>query len=135
MKASRLFWPTKLRSMLFAFSAILVASVNAQTPFTAVYTLVGNGNDVSTLAFNGTPIPAATFESLDKVGIATSSSSGNYRGNNWPVGTVDVGSPDGAKYITFAITVLPGYAIDLTGEFWCWAKWNRTAQLAMAFKR
>jgi len=101
--------------MLFAFSAILVASVNAQTPFTAVYTLVGNGNDVSTLAFNGTPIPAATFESLDKVGIATSSSSGNYRGNNWPVGTVDVGSPDGAKYITFAITVLPGYAIDLTG--------------------
>ncbi|MFZ1332117.1 MAG: lamin tail domain-containing protein [Flavobacteriales bacterium] len=86
----------------------------AQTPFTATYDLAGNGNNVTTFAYNGTVIPAAAFGSLDKVGITTSSSTGNYRGSNWPTGTVDVGSPDLGKYIEFVITVQPGFSIDMT---------------------
>ena len=114
MKTSRANKYTKLCSVLVACGAMYGASVNAQTPFTASYNLAGNGNDVTTFAFNGTTIPAANFGSLDKVGIVSGSSNGNYRGSNWPTGAVDVGSPDGTKYITFAITVLPGYALDLT---------------------
>ncbi|MBP6312416.1 MAG: hypothetical protein KA408_09125, partial [Flavobacteriales bacterium] len=114
MKASPPIRYYGLRPFAILSTALLTTVLLAQTPFTATYDLAGNGNNVTTFAYNGTVIPAAAFGSLDKVGITTSSSTGNYRGSNWPTGTVDVGSPDLGKYIEFVITVQPGFSIDMT---------------------
>ena len=88
-------------------AVILLITVNAgwgQIPFSATYTFGTDGN-VQSFTYNGTTYDGITMGTIDKVGITTSSSSGNFRGTNWPTDT----SPDIGKYIGFTITAQSGY--------------------------
>ncbi len=86
----------------------LVSGLNAQI-FTGTFNLAGSGNDVTSFAYNGPTINNATVGNLQKVGITTSSSTGNFRGTNWSTAAIDTG-----KYITFTLTAASGYELDLT---------------------
>lgn len=116
----------KKSNTLGVFATFLLAAVfswqtaSAQTAFTATYTYTGTTGNVASFGYNGTAIPAASFSSLDKVGITSSSSSNNFRGSDWPTGAsnssdVFTGSIDLGKYIGFTITVEAGYTLDLEG--------------------
>jgi hypothetical protein len=85
--------------------------------FSGTYVLVGSTNNVASLEYNGMTIPDLTPSALTKVGITSSSSSGNFRGNNWPTGATTgsdtfTGSVDLGKYIQFTITAGTGKLID-----------------------
>lgn len=89
----------------------------AQETFTGTFTFGANG-DVASFDYNGTPIPGLTVSPIAKVGVTTSSSSGNFRASGWPVGAtsgsdVFTGDLDPTKYIEFTITAADGKAIDL----------------------
>lgn len=108
------------RSILFvlAFVGLSAVSSRAQTPFSGTFNLVGDGNNVSSLAYNGTEIPNVEVSSLDKVGITSTSSSGNFRGSGWSLGATNgsnvfTGSIDFDKYIEFTISAADDYLLDL----------------------
>lgn len=88
-----------------------------QTSFTATYTFGANGN-VSSFTYNGTVYDGIVPGNMEKVGITTSSSSGNFRGSNWPVDPTPVGDLDGTmdagKYIGFTISPAAGYKFTVT---------------------
>ncbi len=85
---------------------LLSVSLNGrgQTPFTATYTFGANGN-VQSFAYNGTTYDGISMSNIVKVGVTTSSSSGNFRANSWPTSE----SVDDGKYIGFSITAADGY--------------------------
>ena len=90
-----------LLSLLF-----VVGLVFAQTPFTATYTF-GSGGNVTSFAYNGTIYPGFTMNNIEKIGVTSSSSSGNFRATDWPLDNSP--GPDAGKYIGFTITAAPGY--------------------------
>ncbi len=111
---------TVLRVPLFtlAFIGLTAISAWAQTPFSATFTLAGNGNNVSSLPYNGEEFSNIEISSLDKVGITSSSSSGNFRGSNWPLGATSgsndfTGSINLESYIEFTISAAEDYVLDL----------------------
>jgi hypothetical protein len=90
-----------------------------QTPFTATYTFTGTTGNVASFAYNGTVYDGLTIGTIDKVGVTTSSSTGNFRATGWPTGAttgsdVFTGSVDEAKYIGFTITAVSGYKFTIT---------------------
>jgi len=88
-----------------------------QTSFTATYTFGSDGN-VASFAYNGTAYTGISFGNIDKVGVTSSSSSGNFRANSWPTGATDgsnsfTGSIDTGKYIGFTISATEGYTFTV----------------------
>ncbi len=83
---------------------LFISNLLSQTSFTAVYNLAGSGNDVTSFSYNGTTFTGVNPSSLLKVGITSSSSNNNFRGSNWPLGSID---PD--KYIQFSILPVTNY--------------------------
>ncbi|HOH98212.1 MAG TPA: endonuclease [Candidatus Cloacimonadota bacterium] len=88
---------------LIVLSLLMTGMVWGQTAFTATYTFGANGN-VSSFTYNGTTYPGITMGTIDKVGVNTSLSSGNFRATNWSLGAIDMG-----KYIGFTISANTGY--------------------------
>jgi autotransporter-associated beta strand protein len=106
------------RALLLAASTALLTTVPeaaAQT-FSGTYTF-GSAGNVSSFAYNGASIENLTVGNLDKVGAVSSSSTGNFRANNWaldPTSGTLTGSLDAGKYFTFTLTAADGYLIDMS---------------------
>jgi hypothetical protein len=103
-----------LTGLILLFS---IGFVFAQTVFTATYTFGADGN-VSSFAYNGTAYDGITMGTIDKVGVTTSSSTGNFRATNWPTGATNAsdvftGVVDTEKYIGFTISAAPGYKFSV----------------------
>lgn len=110
-----------MQKIAWATLALLLGMglARGQTPFTATYNLAGDGNNVTSFAYNGTSYAGISAGSLVKEGISSSSSSGNFRGSNWPTGATNgsdlfTGSVDLAKYIGVTVTAVPGYKFTVT---------------------
>jgi hypothetical protein len=108
---------------LFAFlltAAVFLPGIGwGQITFTATYNLSGDGNDVVSFSYNGTTYEGIIPGDLEKVGVISTSSNGNFRGDDWPLGATsesDVfsGSFDPVKYIGFTIEATPGYKFTVT---------------------
>lgn len=89
-----------------------------QTNFTATYTFGADGG-VSSFAYNGTTFDGISIGNMLKVGVTSTSSSGNFRASNWPLGATDgsntfTGDIDVAKYFGFTVTAQPGYRFTIT---------------------
>lgn len=92
------------------------ASVSAQTSISGTYTF-GSGGNVSSFAYNGTDIANLTEGSLDKVGVATTSSSGNFRATGWALDIVSgslTGSLDTSKYFELSLSAAADYELSMT---------------------
>ncbi|MEI7535218.1 MAG: fibronectin type III domain-containing protein, partial [Verrucomicrobiae bacterium] len=92
-----------------------VATSWAQS-FSGTYSFAGTIGNVASLTYNGTAIPNLTVGALTKVGVTTSSSSGNSRATGFGTGSVDQGAIGGTldtgKYFEFTITSASGYTIS-----------------------
>lgn len=104
--------------LMFIFTGAVVGT-QAQTAFTATYNFSTGGNDVTSLAYNGTAITGVTPSAITKVGCTSSSSTGNFRGTAWGTGATNAsntftGSVDLGKYFQFSITPVAGYTFTIT---------------------
>ncbi|MBX2990355.1 MAG: T9SS type A sorting domain-containing protein [Bacteroidetes bacterium] len=104
---------------LVAACLVITGIARGQTPFTATYNLAGDGNNVPSFAYNGTSYAGISSGSLVKEGISSSSSTGNFRGSNWPTGATNgsdvfTGSIDLNKYIGVTVAAVPGYKFTIT---------------------
>ncbi|MFM1904120.1 MAG: hypothetical protein RLZZ440_2020 [Planctomycetota bacterium] len=87
-------------------------------PFIGTYTFGSDGN-VTSFAYNGDPLTGVSVGDLLKVGITSSSSSGNFRGTAWPTGGTNgsdafAGLVNLDRFIEFTLTAEPGS--DLAGS-------------------
>ncbi len=101
-------------SLMFAMGLVF-----AQTPFEATYTFGSEGN-VYNFTYNGTSYTGISMGTIDKVGVTSTSSSGNFRASDWPLGATNgsddfTGSMDPEKYIGFTISAAPGYKFTVFG--------------------
>ncbi len=100
---------------VLSLAVVSVAGINAQV-FTGNYTF-GSGGNVTSFAYNGTPISNLTVSALTKNAVTTSSNSGNFRASNWPLDAGNAtltGSIDASKYFEFSLTASEGFTLDLT---------------------
>ncbi|MBA4153159.1 lamin tail domain-containing protein, partial [Flavobacterium sp.] len=102
---------------LFAFFFCAI-NLHAQTPFTATYTFTGTTGNVANFVYNGTTYAGINLGDALKVGITTSSSTGNFRASGWPTGAtsgldVFAGSVDLAKYIQVSVQNVAGYTFTV----------------------
>ncbi len=109
---------TFLAAMLTAASVAGSFPLRAQTPFSGTFNLSGGGNDVLAFPYNGAPIGNVTVSDLVKSGNSTSST-GNFRRNNWPLGATNGsntfnGTIDLSKFIEFSLTAEDDFLLDLT---------------------
>lgn len=99
---------------LFVFVLLYSAWSYGQTSFTATYTFTGTTGHVASFAYNGDLFDGVTFGNIEKVGVTSSSSTGNFRATGWPTGAtsgsdVFTGSVDLDKYFAFTIEPVAGY--------------------------
>lgn len=100
--------------------ALVIAFPAAQgAAFTGTFSFSSATGNVASLAYNGTAIPNVTVGNLQKVGVTTSSSSGNSRANGWSTGATTgsntfTGAIDTTDYFQFSLTAATGYTLDLT---------------------
>lgn len=90
-----------------------------QTPFSASYTFTGTTGNVTSFAYNGVIYDGIVPGDIVKVGVTSSSSTGNFRATNWPLGATNgsnvfTGSVDFGKYIGFTIDAATGYKFTVT---------------------
>ena len=83
-------YKNKMIKNLVVLVSFIVASsgIQAATTFTGTYSFASATGNVSSLAYNGTAIPNVTVGNLVKVGVTTSSSSGNFRATNFATETL-----------------------------------------------
>lgn len=84
---------------------------------TGVFTFGTSGN-VASFAYNGSPIANLAVGNLIKVRATSSSSSGNFRANGWPLDTSGTssllaGAPDPGTYFGFTLSATSGYTFDI----------------------
>lgn len=108
----------QLKLLALLIGLAIAAGSNAQVPFSVTYDLSGGGNNVTSFAYNGTPVTGLSMGNLLKVGINTTNSMNNFRGDNWPLGATNgsdvfVGSIDLAKYIQFSMSPVSGYLLTI----------------------
>ena len=109
-----------LTTMILVFLLVFFGKgVWGQTPFTATYTFTGTTGNVASFAYNGTVYDGITPGDIVKVGVTTSSSTGNFRASNWPLGAISgsevfTGDVDLAKYFEFTISAVSGYKFTVT---------------------
>ena len=99
----------RLATMIFSAVCFLLGGSigRGQTSFTATYSF-GSSGGVTSFSYNGTSYDGISPGTMDKVGITSSSSTGNFRGSNWPTGATSgsdtfTGSVDLGYYIGFTI--------------------------------
>lgn len=110
------------KKIAFILASILLTSFVgwAQTPFTATYTFTGTTGNVTSFAYNGDDVSTGiTMGNLEKTGVTSSSSTSNFRANNWPLGAISgsdafTGSLDAGKYFGFTVTAAAGYKFTIT---------------------
>ena len=98
----------KKLSLVIVLVLALAASF-AQTMFSATYTFGGGGN-VQSFAYNGDLFDGFTMSDIQKIGINSTQSNNNFRGDNWPVAP---SNPDPDKYIGFTMNAQPGYTFTI----------------------
>jgi len=102
--------------LVLIFVCVSAPLALAQTAFTGTYTWGANGN-TNSFAYNGTDIANVTESAFTKVGITTSSSSGNFRASGFAldpvIGTL-TGTNDPAKYFEFSLTADSGFTLSMT---------------------
>ncbi len=108
-----------LTTMMLAVMLVFGGNVMwGQTSFTATYTFTGTTGNVSSFAYNGTVYDGITPSDIVKVGVTTSSSTGNFRATNWAIDPGTIGDLDGVvdlgKYIGFTIDAVSGYKFTVT---------------------
>ena len=104
---------------LFTLTILVMSMAWAQTAFTATYTFTGTTGHVQSFAYNGTTYDGISMGTIDKVGVTTSSSTGNFRATEWPLGAISgsdtfTGSVDTGKYIGFTISAESGYKFTVS---------------------
>jgi autotransporter-associated beta strand protein len=106
-----------MKKILLAIFAVCIASHGyTQTAFTGTYTWGATGN-TNSFAYNGTDIANLTESAFTKVGITTSSSSGNFRATGFaldPVLGSLTGTNDPTKYFEFSLTAASGFTLSMT---------------------
>ena len=112
-------YKNKMIKNLVVLVSFIVASsgIQAATTFTGTYSFASATGNVSSLAYNGTAIPNVTVGNLVKVGVTTSSSSGNFRATNFATETLPFdlnGAIDVSKYFEFSLTASTGYTLDMS---------------------
>ncbi|MFZ4414930.1 MAG: chitobiase/beta-hexosaminidase C-terminal domain-containing protein, partial [Bacteroidales bacterium] len=108
--------------VLFTAAILFFGSLQVgwgQTTFSATYTFTGTTGNVASFAYNGTFYDGITPGPIVKVGVTTSSSSGNFRATNWPTGAISgsdvfTGTVDVGKYFEFNINAVTGYKFTVT---------------------
>jgi hypothetical protein len=110
-----------LTKKLFTGIVLILSAciLQAQINFTATYDFSGDGNNVVNFEYNGDAYDGINCGDLIKVGITSSSSTGNFRGNDWPIGATDgsdvfTGDLDPDKYISFSIAAVSGYNFNIS---------------------
>ncbi|MCA0350285.1 MAG: lamin tail domain-containing protein, partial [Bacteroidetes bacterium] len=100
----------------FSLVFLLLPSNSVGQAFTGTYTFTGSSGNVSSFAYNGSTITNLTVSPLTKEGVTTSSSSGNFRANDWDTGSTDGGAAGGSvnlsKYFQFTISATSGYTLS-----------------------
>ena len=99
---------------LIGLAALSLAGVQGQV-FTGNFTF-GTAGNVPSFAYNGTAIGNVTVSALTKNGVTTSSSSNNFRANNWALDAGNAtltGSLDASKYFEFALTPASGFTLNI----------------------
>jgi hypothetical protein len=110
--------PSTMKKTLLAIlglAAVSLAGVNGQV-FTGNYTF-GTGGNVTSFAYNGTPINNLTISALTKNGVTNESSSGNFRASTWPLDAGNAtltGAIDTSKYFEFTLTPSLGFTVNMT---------------------
>jgi len=102
----------KKLSLVIVLVLALAASFAQTTEFTATYNFMGSGNNVSTLAYNGTDYTpnGLTMGPMEKIGIESTSKNNNFRGKGWPVAPSE---PNSGQYIGFTMNAQPGYTFTI----------------------
>ena len=110
-----------MKKLLFVFTLTIltIGMVWAQTAFTATYTFTSTTGHVQSFEYNGTTYDGITMGTIDKVGVTSSSSTGNFRATGWPLGAISgsdtfTGSVDTGKYFGFTITAASGYKFTVS---------------------
>lgn len=102
--------------MLFGVMAVPLLAIG-QIPYSGTYTFDGATGNTNDFTYNGDPIPGLIVGNLSKSGVTSSSSTGNFRANNWALDTVAGalgGDIDPAKYFEFTLTAEDGYTFDMS---------------------
>ncbi len=101
----------------FAGPLLVPVASWAGAPVSGTFTFTGSTGNVASLAYDGTPIGNLTIGSLDKVGVPSSASTGNFRASDWPLDGTPPGALTGAAdpgaYVGFSIAADAGYTFDL----------------------
>ena len=112
---SYLLTPARLGLVVAAVLALSGAAQAQTSSFAGTYSFASATGNTNSLAYNGTVIANLTPGNLTKVGVTTSSSTGNSRASNWGAGSTDGGavggSRDAAKYFEFTITAGAGFTV------------------------
>lgn len=115
----------RLKFIRIGAAAMAVLLLNVVTgfgqAFTATFDFAGSAANVASFAYNGTVVPGLTIDSLYKVGVTTSTSSGNSRANGWALDVTSgslTGTIDTGKYFEVSLVASPGQSIaNLNFEF------------------
>ena len=109
--------PHAMKKLLLTVALLGLASpAFSQTAFSGTYTWGANGN-TNSFAYNGTDIANLTESAFTKIGITTSSSSGNFRATGFaldPVLGSLTGTNDPTKYFEFSLTAASGFTLSMT---------------------
>lgn len=107
-------------SLLLSFALLAIGASNAGgASFVGTFSFAGTTGNVASLPYNGTAIDDVSVGNLTKVGVTTSSSSGNSRASGWSTGATDAsnsftGTIDTGKYFEFSLTAASGVTIDMS---------------------
>ncbi len=110
----------KINLTALAVLVLGLTSLIAQ-PFSGVFSFTGTTAHVASFPYNGTPITGLTVGNLEKVGIVSSSSTGNSRANAFPLDNAALdltGTIDTSKYFEFSLVAASGITFsNLTINF------------------
>lgn len=115
----------RFKFIQFGAAAMVVLLLNVGASFgqafTATFDFSGTAANVASFAYNGTAVPGLTIDSLRKIGVVSSSSTGNSRANSWALdatsGTL-TGLIDTSKYFEVSLMAAAGQSIaNLNFEF------------------
>ena len=97
--------------------AVLLLNVTSglSQAFTATFDFTGTAGNAASFGYNGTAVPGLTIDSLRKVGVTSTSSTGNSRANDWALDALIptlTGAVDTGKYFQFTITPASGLTLS-----------------------
>jgi hypothetical protein len=108
-----------MKKILFSLTFICcVFATFAETPFAATYNLGSNSNSARTFVYNGTVYEGIALDSLAKIGVTSTSNSGNFRASNWGLAVANgsdefTGQINLYKYISFTVRANENYLFTI----------------------